>query len=45
MMSGIRGKNTKPEIFLRKRLHAEVSRWESFVSAVSLVLNPKLIEE
>jgi len=29
----------------RKRLHAEVSRWESFVSAVSLVLHPKLMEE
>jgi PadR family transcriptional regulator PadR len=29
----------------RKQLHAEVSRWEDFVRAVSLVLNPKPIEE
>jgi len=29
----------------RKRLHAEVSRWESFVNAVSLVLHPKPIED
>jgi PadR family transcriptional regulator PadR len=29
----------------RKRLHAEVSRWESFVQAVALVLNPKPAEE
>jgi transcriptional regulator len=29
----------------RKRLHAEVSRWESFVQAVSMVLNPKTAEE
>src|ERR1041384_5133380 len=29
----------------RKRLHAEMSQWESFVSAVSLVLHPKLIKE
>jgi DNA-binding PadR family transcriptional regulator len=29
----------------RKRLHAEVSRWESFVRAVALVLHPKPIEE
>ncbi len=27
MMSGIRGKNTKPEIFLRKALHAEGFRF------------------
>lgn len=27
MMSGIRGKNTKPEIFLRKALHAEGLRF------------------
>ena len=27
MMSGIRGKNTKPEIFLRKGLHAEGFRF------------------
>ncbi|MGA3234676.1 MAG: PadR family transcriptional regulator [Bryobacteraceae bacterium] len=29
----------------RKRLHAEVSRWESFVQAVTLVLHPKPAEE
>jgi transcriptional regulator len=29
----------------RKRLHAEVSRWESFVQAVSMVLHPKIAEE
>jgi len=29
----------------RKRLHAEVSRWESFVQAVALVLNPKPAEK
>jgi transcriptional regulator len=29
----------------RKRLHAEVSRWEDFVHAVSLVLNPQPMEE
>ena len=29
----------------RKRLHAEVSRWEDFVRAVSRVLHPKLGEE
>ena len=29
----------------RKRLHAEVSRWEDFVRAVSLVLKPKAVEE
>ncbi len=29
----------------RKRLHAEVARWEDFVRAVSLVLNPKPVEE
>jgi PadR family transcriptional regulator PadR len=29
----------------RKRLQAEVSRWEDFVRAVSLVLNPKPMEE
>jgi transcriptional regulator len=29
----------------RKRLHAEVSRWEDFVRAVSQVLHPKMIEE
>jgi PadR family transcriptional regulator len=29
----------------RKRLHAEVSRWEGFVRAVSRVLNPKPVEE
>jgi len=29
----------------KKRLHAEVSRWEDFVRAVSLVLHPKPIEE
>jgi len=28
-----------------KRLHAEVSRWESFVQAVTLVLHPKPAEE
>jgi PadR family transcriptional regulator PadR len=29
----------------RKRLLAEVSRWEDFVRAVSLVLHPKPVEE
>jgi transcriptional regulator len=29
----------------RKRLHAEVSQWESFVRAVGRVLNPVLVEE
>jgi len=29
----------------RKRLQAEVSRWEDFVRAVSLVLHPKTIED
>lgn len=29
----------------RKRLNEEVSRWESFVQAVSMVLNPKPAEE
>ena len=29
----------------RKRLHAEVSHWESFVQAVALVLHPKPVEE
>ena len=29
----------------RKRLHAEVSRWESFVRAVAQVLHPKPAEE
>jgi len=29
----------------RKRLYAEVSRWESFVNAVALVLHPKPIED
>lgn len=29
----------------RKRLHDEVSRWESFVKSVSMVLNPKPVEE
>jgi transcriptional regulator len=29
----------------RKRLHAEVSRWEEFVRAVSLVLHSKPAEE
>ena len=29
----------------KKRLHAEVSRWERFTCAVSMVLHPKPIEE
>ena len=29
----------------KKRLHAEVSKWEDFVRAVSRVLHPKLSEE
>lgn len=29
----------------RKRLHAEISRWESFVQAVSQVLHPRPAEE
>jgi PadR family transcriptional regulator, regulatory protein PadR len=29
----------------RKRLHEEVSRWENFVQAVSMVLHPKAAEE
>lgn len=29
----------------RKRLHEEVSRWEGFVEAVSMVLHPKPVEE
>lgn len=32
MMSGIRGKNTKPEIFLRKALHAEGFRFRIHAS-------------
>jgi DNA mismatch endonuclease (patch repair protein) len=32
MMSGIRGKNTKPEIFLRKALHAEGFRFRLHTS-------------
>ena len=29
----------------RKRLHAEVSKWEHFTRAVSMVLHPKPIQE
>lgn len=29
----------------KKRLHAEVSKWEHFTRAVSMVLHPKPIEE
>jgi transcriptional regulator len=29
----------------RKRLHAEVSRWEEFVKAVSMVLHPHVVED
>ena len=29
----------------RDRLHSEVSRWESFVQAVSMVLHPKPVKE
>ena len=29
----------------RKRLHAEVSRWEDFVHAVSRVLHPRPVQE
>jgi len=29
----------------RKRLHAEMSRWEDFVRAVALVLHPTSVEE
>ena len=29
----------------RKRLHAEMSRWEDFVRAVALILHPKEVQE
>lgn len=46
----ISGNNRRTRIYRltaagKKRLHTEVSKWQDFVQAVSLVLNPKPIPE